>query len=66
LFNDDVEFYKNVKDLQKSLQSFNIGALSIYQKNFFREQSLKFEKIDGCCGKNNSLTTTKLFAACWK
>jgi hypothetical protein len=26
--NDDVEFYKEVKDLQKSLQSFNIGALS--------------------------------------
>jgi hypothetical protein len=33
--NDDVEFYKEVEDLQKSLQSFNIGTLSIDQKNLF-------------------------------
>jgi hypothetical protein len=39
--NDDVELYKEVEDLQKSLQSFNIGALSIDQKNFFRKQSSK-------------------------
>jgi hypothetical protein len=31
IVNDDVEFYKEVEDLQKSLQSFNIGALSIDQ-----------------------------------
>jgi hypothetical protein len=42
--NDDVELYKEVKDLQKSLQSFNIRALSIDQKNFFREQSSKLTK----------------------
>ena len=31
--NDDVELYKDVEDLQKSLQSFNIGTLSIDKKN---------------------------------
>lgn len=31
---DDVEFYKDVEDLQKSLQSLNIEALSIDQKIF--------------------------------
>jgi hypothetical protein len=41
---DDVELYKKVQDLQKSLQSFNIGALSIDQKNFLREQSSKLRK----------------------
>jgi hypothetical protein len=42
--NDDVELYKEIEDLQKSLQSFNIGALSIDQKNIFREQSSKLRK----------------------
>jgi hypothetical protein len=37
--------YKEVEDLQKSLQSFNIGALSIDQKNFFLEQSSKLRKL---------------------
>ena len=35
IVNDDVEFYKEVEDLQKSLQNFNIGALSIDQIFFF-------------------------------
>ena len=42
--NDDVKFYKEVEDLQKTLQNFNIGALSIDQRNFFCEQSLKLRK----------------------
>ena len=40
--NDDVELCKEVEDLKKSLQSFNIGALSIDQKKF-REQRSKLK-----------------------
>ena len=34
--NDDANFYKEVEDLQESLQSFDIGALYIDQNYFFR------------------------------
>ena len=40
MVNDDIEFYKEVENLQKSLQSFNIGALSIDKKKIC-EQNLK-------------------------
>ena len=42
MVNDDVELCKEVEDLKKSLQSFNIGALSIDQKKF-REQRSKLK-----------------------
>ena len=37
--NDDDEFYKEIEDLQKSLESFNIGALSINQKKICEQSS---------------------------
>ena len=42
--NDDIEFYLKIEDLQKSLQSFNIGILFIDQKKN-REQSSKLRKL---------------------
>ena len=44
MVNDDVEFYKEIGYLQKLLQNFNIGALSIDQKDYLCEQSSKLKK----------------------